>query len=88
MVLCADADPVWKGVPGPASYLHKLAVDRAFAGRGHGLELLRACEETSRDWQLAKIRLDCVASNARMCRYYEDAGYLQRGFARGGGVEL
>lgn len=32
VVLCADGDPVWNGVSGPASYLHKLAVERAFAG--------------------------------------------------------
>lgn len=54
-----------------AAYLHRLAVDRAFAGLGLGLQLL--------DWVLLRtralgkeyLRLDCVAWVPALHRFYE-----------------
>lgn len=59
----------------PALYVHKLAVDRRYGGRGLGGRLLdwagdRAAQQGSR-W----LRLDAWTSNARLHQYY-----LQQGF--------
>lgn len=76
------ADPAWSDRPGPALYVHRLACRRTFAGGGAGvLSLLaqRAAVEGR------ALRLDCVAANARLCRYYEELGFEARGEVEVGG---
>jgi ribosomal protein S18 acetylase RimI-like enzyme len=62
-----------------AGYVHRLAVRRAYAGRGMGRALLEwAAAQTAgsgRVW----LRLDCMADNRRLCHYYESLGFVQRG---------
>jgi GNAT superfamily N-acetyltransferase len=68
-------DPLWRDVPAPAVYLHKLAVRRSVAGQGVSHALLRA----SAAWAAAQgarvIRLDCWAGNAKLRAFYANAGY-------------
>jgi GNAT superfamily N-acetyltransferase len=67
-------DPIfWAGYPADAEYLHRLAVRRPGSGRGG--ELLRWAERYAADNGNTFLRLDCVASNARLRAYYELAGY-------------
>jgi GNAT superfamily N-acetyltransferase len=56
-----------------------LRVLRAYAGRGIGRAILRWAEDqvTSRD--RIYLRLDCLADNAKLRAYYEDAGFLHIG---------
>ncbi len=64
----------WKGAPPDAGYVHKLAVRRAYAGRGLGLWML---EWAARRASLAGkkfLRLDCVAEDHGIRVYYEKAG--------------
>lgn len=71
-------DPIfWAGYPADAGYLHRLAVSRP--GRGHGGPLLRWAERHATVNGKAFLRLDCVASNAALCAYYERAGYARVG---------
>jgi ribosomal protein S18 acetylase RimI-like enzyme len=74
------SDPTfWGEQPDDAGYVHALAVRRSLAGRGLGARLL--------DWAEAEVvangreflRLDCVAENHALRRYYEEQGFEQRG---------
>ena len=73
-------DPaVWPDALDDAVYIHALAIRRAHAGRKLGLASL--------DWAAAKgaeagrpfLRLDCMAENEALCRYYREAGFIERG---------
>lgn len=65
--------------PGEALYLHRLVIKRSFARVGLGLALLRAAESVAVERGVQFLRLDCVASNERLRRYYHEAGYSSRG---------
>ena len=74
--LCAS-DPIWEDRPGAARYVHRLAVRRAAAGLGR-LLVGWAWNESARhgcEW----LRLDCVAQNKGLCRYYEGLGFRHVG---------
>jgi hypothetical protein len=67
-------DPIfWAGYQAAAGYLHRLAVCRP--GTRQGAVLLHWAEQHAADHGKAFLRLDCVASNARLRTYYERAGY-------------
>lgn len=79
------SDRVWDGVPSAAAlYIHRMAVRRSAAGLG-AIILDWAADAASR-LGLEVLRLDCVASNARLRTYYEEAGFLHCGEARVGGA--
>ncbi|GGK83601.1 hypothetical protein Sme01_17680 [Sphaerisporangium melleum] len=78
MALDDHADPeFWRRADHPESalYVHKLAVGRAFAGRGLG--------ETMLDWAALRVaatgrrwlRLDCSKSNPQLQAYYSGLGF-------------
>lgn len=69
-------DPLWPD-DGRAGYVHRLAVRRQAAGLGAGLLAWAAgvVREHGRD----RLRLDCVAGNARLRAYYENSGYAHCG---------
>jgi predicted N-acetyltransferase YhbS len=60
-----------------ATYLHRLAVRRSFAGVGRELLEWAVIEARRRGHRL--LRLDCVSSNLRLRRYYTEAGFTSRG---------
>ncbi|MCR6484519.1 GNAT family N-acetyltransferase [Amycolatopsis sp. OK19-0408] len=61
--------------PGSALYLHRLAVDRAFAGRGVGAWLLDLAVEEARRAGKRRLRLDAWSTNARLHDYYRGQGF-------------
>ena len=77
------ADTVYwpeSGDDGTAGYVHQLATDpTAVPARGVGAALL--------DWSATRIRaagrrhlrLDCLAANAPLCRYYDRLGFRRAG---------
>jgi len=69
----------WGPQPPVAGYVHRLAVRPRFGGRGLGRALIQWAAERVRSEQRAFLRLDCLASNARLCRYYTDLGFEPRG---------
>lgn len=77
----------WGNDPG-ALYIHTMAIHRHFAGRGLGTRLLEFAAEKAVAAGRCKIRLDCVAENIRLCRYYVDAGYLNISAKHWDGLEL
>jgi RimJ/RimL family protein N-acetyltransferase len=72
----AHRDPgIWGEDPVPALYVHALAARREPLGRGSGLELLRWAARAAAQEGLEVVRLDCVAGNERLRRYYRRAGF-------------
>jgi GNAT superfamily N-acetyltransferase len=78
------ADPVWDGAGGDALYVHRMAVRRRSAGLG--AVILDWAAATARGHGRRALRLDCVASNARLRAYYEAAGFAHRGDVTVGGA--
>jgi GNAT superfamily N-acetyltransferase len=58
-------------------YLHRFATRSGY--RGLGAIMLRRAEAAALGWGANLMRLDCVSSDARIRRYYEDAGFEFRG---------
>ncbi|HVX42477.1 MAG TPA: GNAT family N-acetyltransferase [Mycobacteriales bacterium] len=71
------SDPLWDDRAGEAGYVHRMAVRRSAAGIGGAL--LSWAAETTRRRGRTLLRLDCVAGNDRLRRYYESAGFRHRG---------
>jgi Acetyltransferases len=77
---------IWKELDNAESgYIHRLAVRRDLKGMGLGLRLLRHAERQIAGRGKRFIRLDCMADNERLNRYYRDAGYTRVGRSDGDG---
>ena len=78
----------WGPSDGAALYVHRLVVARALSGTGVGRRLLDwaagEAQRRGRRW----LRLDCVATNTFLRRYYADAGFEPRGEVDAGAVRL
>jgi ribosomal protein S18 acetylase RimI-like enzyme len=75
------ADPVtWGEQRDDAGYIHGLMLARSQAGSHTGRQLLEWAEAHIRTSARTIVRLDCISTNTRMRRYYEDAGYTLVGF--------
>lgn len=68
-------DDVWGLQTTPAGYIHGLVVDREFAGYGYGRLLLDWAERHIYAHGRRLARLDYVASNEGLGRYYTAAGF-------------
>ncbi|CAM5374951.1 N-acetyltransferase domain-containing protein OS=Streptomyces fumanus OX=67302 GN=GCM10018772_70330 PE=4 SV=1 [Streptomyces fumanus] len=78
ITLDRDADTrLWTSeeIAEPALYVHKLAVDRAYAGMGLGSALLDWAGEEAVQQGAKWLRLDAWSTNRRLHAYY-----LERGF--------
>lgn len=75
---------------GTSLYVHKLAVSRAWAGRGVSIRLLEFARERTAGLGRPFLRLDCVADRAPLRSLYERFGFSlhsvihkgERAFAR------
>ena len=75
-------DPTFWGIradepPNYAQYLHRLAIRRSHEGLGRAL--LDLAQRLARRSGAVCLRLDCVAANPGIRRYYEAAGFEHRG---------
>lgn len=74
------SDPeFWGDDDGRAAYVHGLVIDRRFAGRGLGRDMLTWAEHRARDAGAAVLRLDCAATNLALRRYYVNFGFTEVG---------
>ena len=62
-------------VPAQGVHLGRLAVAREETGRGVGVDLLNAACALAAQRGFAYVRLDCPSENARLRRYYLEAGF-------------
>jgi len=72
-------DLIWPDRNPAAAYIHGLMVDRSLSGQRIGQAILKWAEEKIRGSGRAVARLDCVATNDNLRRYYEGLGYRERG---------
>jgi ribosomal protein S18 acetylase RimI-like enzyme len=66
-------DPSFWGERNDAAFVHRLAVRRSHAGIGQ--RLLRWAANQARSRDRSYLCLDCLSSNERLRRYYEDLGF-------------
>ena len=78
--LLEQDDIVWPEIrTSDGLYVYNLAIDRAWSGRGLGLRLLEFASDRVRSMGKEYLRLDCLADNAFLQHYYENAGFCERG---------
>ncbi len=88
-VLRNEPDPIWADLPvAGALYVSKLVVARDATGKNLGARILDDLEAIAVARGATWIRLDCVASNESLARYYQRRGYYPRGSVRSGDVDL
>jgi ribosomal protein S18 acetylase RimI-like enzyme len=71
-------DPfIWdeKGLDQQAGYIHALAVQRKLAGKHVGKQLMAWAESAVTKHQRRYLRLDCMAENDDLFKYYEGLGF-------------
>lgn len=73
---------VWGERSDDAVYLHRLAVVRDGRGRGIGRKLISWIEDECRSRDTDFLRLDCVAGNERLNRYYLHQDFVSLGTSR------
>jgi ribosomal protein S18 acetylase RimI-like enzyme len=73
------ADVAWCDPSAPARYLHRLAVLPSHHGSGIGAICLAEAERRSAAVGATYLRLDMLAENARVRRFYEGRSYQYRG---------
>jgi GNAT superfamily N-acetyltransferase len=66
----------WGEQESDALYLHRLAVRRAFAGRGLGRTLVEWAAARAESSGRKYLRLDCLADVPRIRAYYEALGFV------------
>jgi GNAT superfamily N-acetyltransferase len=70
-------DPAWPKAGDDAGYVHRLAIPRR--GTGLGQRLLGWAAQQVTDRNRSHLRLDCVATNGTLRRYYEHLGFAYCG---------
>jgi GNAT superfamily N-acetyltransferase len=75
------SDPMFWGERDDAAFVHRLAVRRSHAGIG--LRLLDWAKQQTMLNGRQFLSLDCLATNARLRRYYEDLGFRPVGEVSG-----
>jgi ribosomal protein S18 acetylase RimI-like enzyme len=78
-VLQAEDRPFWGDHADDALYLHKLAVRRAFAGRGLGVRIVEWAATQVAAAGRSFLRLDCMRDNPGIRSFYEALGFELRG---------
>lgn len=66
---------IWDGDPASALYLHRLVSLRGAEGRGVGASLVLWSRQKAAAMGKQWLRVDCWASNAELCRFYDRQGF-------------
>jgi ribosomal protein S18 acetylase RimI-like enzyme len=72
-------DATWGDDDTLALYCHSLAIRRRYAGRGLGGATLDEVQELGNSRGRYRVRLDCLASNRSLRRFYERLGFQGQG---------
>lgn len=68
-------DDYWTALAAKAGYVHSFALGDDAVGHGIGQQILDWIGDYLRSRQCRYLRLDCIASNVRLRRYYEELGF-------------
>ena len=88
VTLLWDDQMYWGARPPDALYVHKLAVRRKQAGRRIGRAVVEWAEAEARAAGRSFLRLDCLADNPGIRRYYEILGFEHQGDVDLGGRRM
>ena len=73
---------VWPDIPpAESTFIHRLAVARAFSGRGVPEEMLAWAKKRTRELERKYVRLDCVP-RPKLCAVYEKYGFTRHSYAK------
>lgn len=76
LFICWSDPIIWEDLDDNESgYIHRFAVSRKHLGLGLGKQLLTWAENYIRNKGKKRIRLDCMAENAKLNQYYLESGY-------------
>ena len=67
----------WHGEIKKNIYVHRLAVDPKYQGKGYGIKLMDFIEENALKKGYKSIRLDTFSKNKRNINFYKKRGYLK-----------
>ena len=67
----------WKTENKKNLYVHRLAVDPKYQGRGFGIKLMDFVEENALKNNCLSIRLDTFSKNKRNVKFYKKRGYIK-----------
>ena len=71
---------IWgEGADDHAAYVHRLAIRTKYHGQGLGGQILGWAEDESVRAGMAYLRLDCMADNEALNRYYQRFGFVHQG---------
>jgi GNAT superfamily N-acetyltransferase len=71
-------DPTfWPYSNGDSGFIHKLCVQRKFAGKGIPKELIEWAKNEIRKKNRLFLRLDCAADRPKLCKIYENLGFIR-----------
>jgi GNAT superfamily N-acetyltransferase len=59
-----------------AGYVHSFTTDRRFKGKQIGYSILHMIEQSLLGMDIHLLRLDCSPTVERLCKYYEDFGFV------------
>ncbi len=74
---------MWGEQPTIAGYVHRVAVRRELAHQGLGRRMLEWAASEVQGWGRSKLRLDCLATNESLVRYYLNQGFREVGRIQG-----
>ena len=67
----------WKTENKKNLYVHRLAVDPKYQGKGFGIKLMNFVEENALKNNYLSIRLDTFSKNKRNVKFYKKRGYIK-----------
>ncbi len=62
-----------------AKYIHSLVINEEYSGNNLGIQVVKKIEKKAKDDNYEYLRLDCDASNLKLCKYYENQGFVKVG---------
>jgi GNAT superfamily N-acetyltransferase len=87
--LLVDEDPgYWGERSHPSAHLHRMAVRRAFAGRGVGRRMVEWAVRAAQGRGARVLRLECLRGAGSLRAYYESLGFRPIGDGEVEGLEL
>lgn len=69
----------WGEMNDKSKYIHSLVIHEAFSGHKLGTYIVNRIESTAREENFNYLRLDCDATNGKLCSYYENQGFIKVG---------
>ena len=62
-----------------AGYIHSFTTNRSLKGNQTGYSIMRLIEQSLIEMDIHLLRLDCSLDVKKLCKYYEDFGFVPQG---------